>query len=872
MKRLNDILKMASITKAFVFVLFGCIFPINISFSYDISKVSCGSIGLRSSSYNDKTGTIVPWMTIENKDDSAELKQQKTKLQNALKEMNAFCDDLKKIDEDVEQGFFESDKSYNERFKKILNSNPIMKAKYNELSKTLINAVNETNTQRHKDEYPVDFMTTQEIKDKKNALEQSMNDYNKKAQQLNSQCPRNGNTSYSRYWPSEVAVNEKLQANIKENCGGLGDEFISLAKTVATNEKELYGSTRYERSQNVSFATSHESDLIAYTTPWKDTDLTKNYKGDHYNVDEVNERLKECDIEGMRQMYQSKCYSCVIIKTLMETFLNACSKAYDVTSEAGLKLLVFGSLIWMAFFVMKNVSSLSNVEPGAMVNTLITFLFKVMVAAILISSGLGVLVKYTINPILTAGADMGMAFMSATSDISGADGLNSLYAVKTPTISDGATSTEIVSSDVMNRVMKFAQDLDKNVSLNLVIGHAITCWSVTGGVWDLYAFKVVNLWLWFCGALIWFVGFMLTLGIGYYLLDISFKLGFSIMALPVVIGLWPFNVTKNKVMAVISIMIKAAGTYVFLALTTTYALVMISVALRDVNTLLKNVEEGNSEWISETFSPTGSYFLIILFTYLYSMKLISSTVSDYVDKFCSDSVFGKATPMHGMLTQMTDMAKQFGMMPVKWAGGKVATAAKEGAKESAVATGKFVRGLFKGKANGDTESEDKNKKASNPATSTGKGLKTAGATAEQTGKGLKTAGKGVEKGGKAAQAGGKGLMTAGKAMSGTFVGAIVGVPMMIAGAATYAAGKGAEVAGKTAQVAGKAMQKGGKMMKKAGAKLEKAGEKMQKVGDKLKFGDSDKSKSSEEKSDDKTDDKAENKDTDKKENNEENSK
>lgn len=593
----------------------------------------------------------------------------------------------------------------------------------------------------------------------------------------------------------------------------------------------------------------------------------------HERQDETRRKLEQnCDIENMRKMYQSKCYSCVIIKTLMETFLNACSKAYDVTSEAGLKLLVFGSLIWMAFFVMKNVSSLSNVEPGAMVNTLITFLFKVMVAAILISSGLGVLVKYTINPILTAGADMGMAFMSATSDISGADGLNSLYAVKTPTISDGATSTEIVSSDVMNRVMKFAQDLDKNVSLNLVIGHAITCWSVTGGVWDLYAFKVVNLWLWFCGALIWFVGFMLTLGIGYYLLDISFKLGFSIMALPVVIGLWPFNVTKNKVMAVISIMIKSAGTFVFLALTTTYALVMISVALRDVNTLLKNVEEGNSEWISETFSPTGSYFLIILFTYLYSMKLISSTVSDYVDKFCSDSVFGKATPMHGMLTQMTDMAKQFGMMPVKWAGGKVATAAKEGAKESAVATGKFVRGLFKGKANGDTESEDKNKKASNPATSTGKGLKTAGATAEQTGKGLKTAGKGVEKGGKAAQAGGKGLMTAGKAMSGTFVGAIVGVPMMIAGAATYAAGKGAEVAGKTAQVAGKAMQKGGKMMKKAGAKLEKAGEKMQKVGDKLKFGDSDKSKSSEEKNDDKTDDKAENKDTDKKENNEENSK
>lgn len=494
-----------------------------------------------------------------------------------------------------------------------------------------------------------------------------------------------------------------------------------------------------------------------------------------YGSIEIAQFIAKCNIAKMQELYQGKCYSCVIIKTLMETFLNACSKAYDITSEAGVKLLVLGALVWMAFFVMKNVSSLSNIEPGAMMNTLTVFLFKVMVAYILITSGLGVLIKYTINPLLTAGADFGIAFMSVTSDISGAPELNANYAVTVPTISasDGGAATEIVSSDVMNRIMFFAQNLDKNVSTNLVIGHAMTCWSMNGGAWDFSLFKMVNLWLWFCGALIWFVGFMLTLGIGYYLLDISFKLGFAIMALPVVIGLWPFNVTKGKVTAVISIMLKAAGTFVFLALTTTYALAMINVALRDVPTLFAKIEAGDAIWISNTFDLTGPYFLIILFVYLYSMKLISSTVSDYVDKFFKDSVFGGADPMHGKLTQMTDFAKQQAMRPVKWAGGKASEAA----------------------------------------------------------------GKGVEAGGKAAQAGGKGLMSAGKGLSATGLGAIVGVPMMIAGAAVYGAGKGAEVAGKVTQKAGKAMQKGGKAMKKVGEKMEKAGEKMEKMGNKLKFGD-----------------------------------
>ena len=626
------------------------------------------------------------------------------------------------------------------------------------------------------------------------------------------------------------------------------DAFSYAAKNVrdkayadVVSEMEKSGASKEQIEKYKSDAVAVEGIIAAQNT----YGLTKEQAREaiHNKQDATQKKLNEtCDIEAMRQSYQSKCYSCVIVKTLMETFLNACSKAYDITSEAGTKLLVFGALIWMAFFVMKNVSSLSNIEPGAMMNTLITFLFKVMVAYILITSGLGVLVKYTINPLLTAGADMGIAFMNITSSLSGASGLDSQYMVQTPTITDGGTTTEIVSSDVMNKVMTFARDLDKNVSTNLVIGHALTCWSITGGAWSILSFKIVNFWLWFCGALIWFVGFMLTLGIGYYLLDISFKLGFAIMALPVVIGLWPFNVTKGKVTAVISIMIKAAGTFVFLALTTTYALTLISMALRDANTLLAKIQQGESEWIAETFDPTGSYFLIILFVYLYSMKLISSTVSDYVDKFCADKVFGKADPIHGKLTQMTDFAKQQTMSAAKWAGNKVGGAAKEEAKKGAAKAGRFVKGLFKGKANGDIE---KGNSKDNLVTSAGKGAKAAGATTEQAGKGVQAAGKGVEAGGKAAQAGGKGLMNAGKALSSTGLGAIVGVPMMIAGAATYAAGKGAEVAGKTTQQVGKAMKKGGKTMKKVGEKMEKMGEKMKKVGNKLKFGDENPPKSEE---------------------------
>lgn len=837
MKRLTDIFNKKGLIK--VFALLGFIMWPHFVLAMDSSDY-CGFLADQN---NPTPG--------REKFDSAESQKKLAvvnELENKIKE---FCKDFKtklkkeKVKEDVyrQQHWFvrkniEDFDSYNKRFDTLVAKYPEVKQQYETLKSEYEAASTELKKSRKNDE----AVHAENIA---NGI------YQPCGQSYPQGCPE-GQKCY-KYWDSSAWSNRDAQRTEASS----GYKYKCLNPNSDEAQKKKY--KQVKQGENTDEITTYTGSVLGNYT------VTRTETGDTIigssNLDDDN----SCDIDGMRKQYQSKCYSCVIIKTLLETFLNACSKAYDITSEAGVKLLVLGALVWMAFFVMKNVSSLSNIEPGAMMNTLTVFLFKVMVAYILITSGLGVLVKYTINPLLTAGADMGIAYTSAVSYKSEAE--NFEYAVETPqvkvpTITTDGVSTEVVPAEVLNKVMLFAEKIDKNVSTNLVIGHAITCFSMKGGAWTfdildiVKGFRIINLWLWFCGALIWFVGFMLTLGIGYYLLDISFKLGFSIMTLPVVIGLWPFNVTKGKVTAVIGIMLKAAGTFVFLGLTTSYALAMISTALRDVDTLLDNIKNGNAQWVSETFELTGPYFLIILFAFLYSMKLISSTITDYVDKFFKDGVFGGADPMHKQLTQMTDFAKQQAMRPVKWAGGKASDAVKKQVTEGAAKAGKFVRGLFKGKANGDQEKDDKG--GGNPVSgggtaikNTGKGAKAAGATMEQSGKGVQAAGKGVEAGGKAAQAGGKGMMSggqsifsAGAGMCGNGVGAIVGVPMMIAGAAvtaggaaTYAAGKGAEVAGKVTQKAGKAMQKGGKAMKKVGEKMEKAGEKMEKMGNKLKFGD-----------------------------------
>lgn len=518
-----------------------------------------------------------------------------------------------------------------------------------------------------------------------------------------------------------------------------------------------------------------------------------------------------CNIADMQQKYQSSCYSCVIINVLITTFMDACAKLYDLTRDAAVKIMAIAAMLWLASFVIKNVSSLTVVEPMKMVNDLLVFFFKFGSAYIVINSGIGAIVELLINPILIAGADYGLGIIKAAND--------SLIAVP-ETTNYAYTGIEVVSANVINKIMALTEAVDKTVATNLVIGHALTCHSFNAGMISIqpaekiglnFTLHIPDIWIWICGAAIWCIGFMLTLGVGYYLLDISFKVGFAILALPIVIGLWPFKPTEKKFFSCMGIVIKSAGLFAFLAIVTSYGLVLISTAIRDLPEFYERINKGDARWISDTFAITGSYFILLMFAYIYAFKLVGE-VTNFCDKFFKDSVFGDSSPIHGKMTQMTDFAKDKVM--------KTAGFAKDVVTHQ---TGRALNGaLNKGVGF-----------AKNHMTA-GKGVKTAGQATQAAGQATKAAGqatqaagKGVEMAGKGISAAGKGLASASQAANAIPVvgqvvaaaGAAAGAAMQAAGAATQAAGKATQAAGKAVKAAGNAVKKTGKAVKEAGNRL-----------------------------------------------------
>lgn len=254
----------------------------------------------------------------------------------------------------------------------------------------------------------------------------------------------------------------------------------------------------------------------------------------------------------------------------------------------------------------------------------------------------------------------------------------------------------IIPDSVLSSIYQTTKNISDTVALVLVLGQALTCNAVHANkssveIAGLTVFSYPNIPVWLCGAIIFFVGFMLTLSITFYLVDIAFKLGFAVIMLPIGVALWPFPPTKDKLPTLISIILKSAAIFAFLAITVSYAINLIGEAGGGLADIFERINRNETETVSKDFSLFSSNFLIVLFALMYGMKLIGSTISDYTDKFFPDKAFGKASPIHGSMTQAMDFAKKKTIDPVaSWAG----DVAKTQAGRVTAGTGKLLTGGY----------------------------------------------------------------------------------------------------------------------------------------------------------------------------------
>ena len=546
---------------------------------------------------------------------------------------------------------------------------------------------------------------------------------------------------------------------------------------------------------------------------------------------------KDCAQPIMDKIYHNGCYACKIMKSLLSEFLRGCSMLEKVAQEAGIKILLIGTMLWIAFYIMKQVSSLKNIEPGAMINDLLIMMFKILGAYLAIKIGFKLAIDFVLVPFISWGAEFGSTLAQSIATKLEVSVVNQAAA------EDMVTSPEgFLPAKFLNDIVTLVSSIDGVTSQHMKLGHMLICHSTHAGSW----YVMPNFWTMLCGVLIWCAGFFMTLSIVFFLVDISFKLSLSLIALPIVTGLWPFGVTGDRFVACIKIILNAAGILIFLALTTSVAMILVDKALTvnsegGIAELYKAIEDGDTDLISSKISLMSVGFILLIFSYFYGLKVIGATVNEYVQTFFPDGVLGGQTPMHDRMVGKLAMIKTQANRIVSFGEDVVKHQASQGLENGARGLGKFVRKsvrkIVKGGSDGGGSGSGGGSGGGGSGNVAGTGLKAGGKAASTAGSGMKVAGSGMKASGQAVEAGtkaaatgikaaGSGVAAAGDALAPVTFGASAVVGHAVQ-AGAQAGATGIEAAGKAA---GEALKKSGEAVKQAGEAVKQTGKTMEQAG------------------------------------------
>lgn len=123
-----------------------------------------------------------------------------------------------------------------------------------------------------------------------------------------------------------------------------------------------------------------------------------------------------CAMEEMQRMYLTEgkvdeyCWYCKIVIVLVNAYLKVANDALgQATLPLGKIILKLGFLIWLAYYILQQVSSLKAITPSKMLQEILVMGFKVAFAYAVLQTGTNFIRDYYVNPIVETGVDYGSA-------------------------------------------------------------------------------------------------------------------------------------------------------------------------------------------------------------------------------------------------------------------------------------------------------------------------------------------------------------------------------------------------------------------------------------------------------------------------------
>ena len=165
------------------------------------------------------------------------------------------------------------------------------------------------------------------------------------------------------------------------------------------------------------FKHAYDSDTVAQPSPSYSASASQGAQ--QGETSDGSRDASTCAMEEMQKMYLTEgkvdeyCWYCKIVIVLVNAYLKVANDAIgSATLPLGKVILKWGFLIWLAYYVLQQVSSMNAVTPGKMLQEILGMGFKVALAYAILGVGSAFIRDYYLNPIIGTGVDYGLAIFA----------------------------------------------------------------------------------------------------------------------------------------------------------------------------------------------------------------------------------------------------------------------------------------------------------------------------------------------------------------------------------------------------------------------------------------------------------------------------
>ena len=422
--------------------------------------------------------------------------------------------------------------------------------------------------------------------------------------------------------PKYVTENKKLLSNAqkqldfaqKENNTTAIKEYTSEVQKYQTCQVSLENmlSTRNEAKKN--YETAHQflaalsgQDVVCQCAA--DGTVKNCVVADSDHVEEDVDSLMCKTLPEYVEIFRV-CPTCPIFEKVLVADQKLAEGAYGKLAESLIKLLAIGFMLYLG---VQTLTAVGSPEPQTLSKYLTTVsiqAFKVLVAVQLLMNG-SFVYSTLLSPIIQGGIDFGITLTQGSQNqiIAHGEKYNKF------------TNSELLSPELMKTVMGAAESFNEQAAEMPAIGWALVCNAFV----NLTDHFMPHLEMLIEGAIVLVFGVMISLSVGFYLLDVSLELGIVCCLIPFLIACWPFKITVQYTKVGWQFILHMFFNFVMIGVVISVISELTKMALSsgmDKGELETYINTGQVEELVQKMNLGGLAILIVLVCCCISLKLL----------------------------------------------------------------------------------------------------------------------------------------------------------------------------------------------------------------------------------------------------------